>query len=190
MLKPLVSLVLPLRLLINVDCSFLPITLTAQKKSPDSEKAYNIEIIFFFWQTCQAVKIHSLILKPKPFHLHLTTVNYFQSSFTASVNSAANPSCRRGERQCTQYLSDIPPFNTTNNPNYFHSAYLQLLKISYTTGVCLASTFPFCVVDSFRFPNLLPRGSGTKKNKRDLYPWCTLSQVHIRNLNFLLQRAT
>lgn len=47
MLKPLVSLVLPLRLLINAHFSFLLITLMAQKKTPDSEKAYNIEIFFF-----------------------------------------------------------------------------------------------------------------------------------------------
>lgn len=172
MLKPLVSPTHPFRLLINVHFSFLLITLMAQKNSPDSQRKLIILKLFFFspLQTCQAVKIHSLITKPKPFHLRLTTVNYFQSSFIASVNSAANPSCRRGECRCTQYLSDIPPFNTTNNPNYFHSAYRQLLKISYTTEVCLASIFPFCFVDSFGFPNLLPRGSGTEENKRDLYP--------------------
>lgn len=172
MLKSLVSPALPLRLLINVHFRFFADYSNGAEKFPRlTEKAYNIEmILYFFLQTCQAVKIHSLIPKPKPFHLRLTTVNYFQSSFIASVNSAANPSCRRRERRCTQYLSDIPPFNTTNNPNYFHSAYLRLLKISYTTEVCQASIFPFCFVDSFGFPNLLPRGSGTKENKGDLYP--------------------
>lgn len=142
----------------------------AQKNSPDSQRKLIILKWFFFslWQTHQAVKTHSLIPKPKPFHLRLTTVNYFRSSFTASVNSAANPSCRHGERQHTQCLGDIPPFNTTNNSNHFHRVYLQLLKISYTTKVCLAFIFPFCFADSFRFANLLPRGSGTEKNKRDL----------------------
>lgn len=148
---------------------FLLITLMAQKNSPDSQrKLIILKWFFFFLQTCQAVKTHSLIPKPKPFHPCLTTVNYFRSSFTASVNSAANPSRRRGECQHTQYLVDTPPFNTTNNSNYFHRAYLQLLKIPYTTKVCLAFIFPFCFADSFTFANLLPRGSGTEKNKRDL----------------------
>lgn len=105
--------------------------------------------------------------KSKAFPPCFTTVNYFQSCFTATVNSAANLPGSPGELQSRQCSSDISSFNITSNPNHFCGVYLQLLKISYKSKVCLTFIFLFCIVDSFGSRDLLPGGL---ENKRDLYP--------------------
>lgn len=128
--------------------------------------------------------------QPKPFHLRLTTVNYFQLSFTASVNSAANPS--RRHRNGSAHNTSVTYLPSTQQITLIISIVCtySYLKYCIQPRYVWLLFFHFALLTALGSQIYCQEGQGVQRTREIYIHVCTLSQMHIKKLNFLLERAT